>query len=92
MDTSDDRPTRGGSVDVHLDDAERNWLVRAGARELPPLGPSGMLKRLLERAMADADREAGRRAYQLEVYRVSGYAEHHPDYPNRASSDAEAAQ
>jgi hypothetical protein len=77
---------RGHSLDVHIDEAEREWLTLAGARELPRLDAGGMLRRLLERAMEEGDAAAGQRAYQLEIYRASGYAEHHPDYPNPPAS------
>jgi hypothetical protein len=41
-----------------------------------------MVAYLVERAMVASVGEDGKRAHQLEVYRASGYAEHHPDYPN----------
>jgi hypothetical protein len=69
-------------LDVRVSAAQRDWLVEAGDREQPRVDPSGMLTRLVERAMNEGAREAHRRDHQLEVYRASGYAEHHPDYPN----------
>jgi hypothetical protein len=76
---------RGGLthlLDVRISEAQRAWLVEAGKREQPSLDASRMLARLLERAMSDSENEQDRRDHQLEVYRASGYAEHHPDYPN----------
>jgi hypothetical protein len=67
---------------VRLSSAQRDWLARAGDRERPSLDAGDMLVRVLDEAMLESDREADRREYQLEIYRASGYSEHHPDYPN----------
>jgi hypothetical protein len=43
-----------------------------------------VLRRLVDEAMAEGKALAGEREHQLEVYQASGYAEHHPDYPEPA--------
>lgn len=79
-----ERDTSGKThlVDVRVSGAQRDWLLTAGERERPRLDAGQMLARLVEQAMNDCERETHRRNHQLEVYRASGYAEHHPDYPN----------
>jgi len=58
------------------------WLSKVAAEQTPPLSASTMLRRLVDEAMAESRASAGRRAEQLEIYRASGYPEHHPDYPD----------
>jgi hypothetical protein len=77
-------------LDVRVSDAQHEWLIEAGKREQPSVDPSRMLARLVERAMSDSDDAQDRRDHQLEVYRASGYAEHHPDYPNLPERPADA--
>lgn len=67
---------------VCVSGVQRDWLARAGNREKPRLGASDMIMRLVELAMSAGELEARRRDHQLEVFGASGYAEHHPDYPN----------
>jgi hypothetical protein len=67
---------------VGLNSAQLEWLSMQGAGQQPPLDATGMLTRLVERALTASEADADRRAHQLEVYRVSGWPEHHPDYPN----------
>jgi hypothetical protein len=71
---------------VTLTRAQTAWLSEMAAAERPPASPSELVRRLLDEAMAESVTAAGRRAHQLEVYRASGYSEHHPDYP-RAPRD-----
>jgi hypothetical protein len=41
-----------------------------------------MILRLIDQAIAEGQAAARRREEQLEIYRASGYPEHHPDYPD----------
>jgi hypothetical protein len=67
---------------VRLNGAQLEWLEKLGADQQPTLDASAMLTRLVEHAVAADEADQDKRAHQLEVYRVSGYPEHHPDYPN----------
>jgi hypothetical protein len=67
---------------VHLNGAQLEWLEKQAAGQEPTLDASAMLTRLVEHAVAASEVDHDKRAHQLEVYRVSGYPEHHPDYPN----------
>jgi hypothetical protein len=69
-------------VVVGLNSAQLEWLEKQGAGQQPPLDATAMLTRLVECALTASEADADRRAHQLEVYRVSGWPEHHPDYPN----------
>ena len=80
--TTDQRSARTHEVIVRLDDAQLQWLAEQGAAQQPTLDAGAMLVRLVEHARATHEADTDRRAHQLEVYRVSGYPEHHPDYPN----------
>ena len=79
---SNDTRELSGAVTISLSDAQVGWLAKRAAAETPPLSSVAMLSRLLDEAMADSKAVAGERKHQLEVYRASGYAEHHPDYPD----------
>jgi len=70
------------TVAVCLTADQLKWLEKRGAEHRPTLDAEGMVAYLVERAMVASVGEDGKRAHQLEVYRASGYAEHHPDYPN----------
>jgi hypothetical protein len=76
-------------VQVVLTDAQYFWLREAAGEEAPPLSTSQVLGRLVDQAIVAGDGAARRRAAQLEVYRASGYAEHHPDYPARAAGPSD---
>jgi hypothetical protein len=65
-----------------LSDAQLDWIRRVAAAQTPPLSATGMLRLLVDEAVEKHDKMARRREEQLEIYRASGYAEHHPDYPH----------
>jgi len=76
-------------VKVVLTDAQYFWLREAAAQEVPPLSTSQVLGRLVDQETAAVRKTAQRRASQLEIYEASGYAEHHPDYPNRSAGPSD---
>jgi hypothetical protein len=69
-------------VEVRLSDEQCAWLSEVAADHKPPLTTNEVLCQLVDQAIADGQAAALRRAEQLEIYRASGYAEHHPDYPD----------
>jgi hypothetical protein len=69
-------------VEVLLSDEQGAWLSEVAADHKPPLTTNEVLCQLVDQAIADGQAAALRRAEQLEIYRASGYAEHHPDYPD----------
>ena len=71
------------TVTVALTETQDAWLRRRAADQSPPVAPGEALRRILDEAIAASRATAERRARQLEVYRASGYPEHHPDYPSR---------
>ncbi len=71
-------------VRVILTDAHYLWLRDVAAQEMPQPTTSQVLERFIDQAIVDTGAAAQRRAEQLEIYRGSGYAEHHPDYPEVA--------
>ena len=76
-------------VKVVLSDAQYLWLRGSAADDTPPASTSRALGRLIDQAIAEERNQATRRAAQLEVYAASGYAEHHPDYPDRLSDPSD---
>jgi hypothetical protein len=78
------RDTRepSGEVTIALSDVQLGWLAKRARAELPPVSTVAMLERLVDEAMAASKSVAHEREHQLEVYRASGYPEHHPDYPD----------
>lgn len=64
-----------------MSDAQLAWLGQLAAAQDPPLSTNEMLARIVDQAIVEGQAEARRRVEQLEIYRASGYAEHHPDYP-----------
>ena len=80
--TTEDVADGTRQVAAVLSDAQLAWLSEIAARQSPPLSTKEMLGRLVDQAIADSRTTARRRADQLEIYRGSGYAEHHPDYPD----------
>lgn len=73
---------RTREVTVVLTEVQLSWLGQVAAGQTPPLSTGTMLGRLVDRAIADSQAAKRRRAEQLEIYRASGYTEHHPDYPD----------
>jgi hypothetical protein len=69
-------------VRVRLSDDRYAWLCDAAAEHKPPLGADELLRQLVDLAIAEGKAAVLRRAEQFEIYRASGYAEHHPDYPD----------
>ena len=69
-------------VQVRLSDEQYAWLSDVAADHQPPLSTNEVLSQLVDQAIAAGQAAALRRAEQLEIYRASGYAEHHPDYPD----------
>jgi hypothetical protein len=69
-------------VEVRLSDEQCAWLSEVAADHKPPLTTNEVLCQLVDQAITDGQAAALRRAEQLEIYRASGYAEHHPDYPD----------
>jgi hypothetical protein len=69
-------------VHVRLSDEQYAWLSDVAAAHKPPLSMNEVLRELVDQAIADGQAATLRRAEQLEIYRASGYAEHHPDYPD----------
>jgi hypothetical protein len=72
-----------------LSEAQLDWVRRIAAAQTPPLSATGMLRVLVDEAVERHGEMARRREDQLEIYRASGYSEHHPDYPRlpRGSTD-----
>jgi hypothetical protein len=79
--TVQERSVSTHALSVRLSNAQLRWLEERGAEQQPTRDAGGMLTLIVERALAADALTAGRRAHQLEVYRASGYPEHHPDYP-----------
>lgn len=75
-------------MQVRLSDEEYAWLSKVAADHKPPLSTNEVLPELVDQAIADGQAAALRRAEQLEIYRASGYAEHHPDYPDFPRGDS----
>jgi hypothetical protein len=75
---------------VALSDVQLAWLSKVAAEQAPPLSVNELLGRIVDDAIAQSKADARQRAERLEVYRASGYSEHHPDYPNvpREAADA----
>jgi len=69
-------------VRVRLSDDRYAWLCEAAAEHKPPLSTDELLRQLVDQAIAEGKAAVLRRAEQFEIYRASGYAEHHPDYPD----------
>lgn len=69
-------------VRVRLSDDRYAWLCDAAAEHKPPLSTDELLRQLVDQAIAEGKAAVLRRAEQFEIYRASGYAEHHPDYPD----------
>jgi hypothetical protein len=69
-------------VGVCLSDDRYAWLCDAAAEQKPPLSADELLRQLVDQAIAEGKAAVLRRAEQFEIYRTSGYAEHHPDYPD----------
>lgn len=68
-------------VFVPLTHAQASWLSETAASAHPPLSTCALVRKLLDEAIAESETAARRRTHQFEVYRASGYSEHHPDYP-----------
>lgn len=81
---STDSRERSGEVTIALSDVQLGWLAKRAAEEMPPVSTVAVLGQLVDEAMAEGRALAGEREHQLEVYQASGYAEHHPDYPEPA--------
>ena len=69
-------------LSVVLNDPQLRWLTARAAEQEPALSAGTMLGRLVDEAMVEQREESRRREERLEVYRASGYPEHHPDYPD----------
>jgi hypothetical protein len=69
-------------LDVVLSDAQMGWIQTMAAEQTPAVDMRTMLGRVVDDAMARHDEDVRRRAERLEIYRASGYSEHHPDYPH----------
>jgi hypothetical protein len=67
---------------VSLSERHARWIAIAARDQSPPISKAMMLARLLDEAISREQARERRRADQLEVYRASGYPEHHPDYPD----------
>lgn len=67
---------------VSLSARHARWIVTMARDQSPPISTTSMLGRLLDDAISCEQERARQRAEQLEVYRASGYSEHHPDYPD----------
>jgi hypothetical protein len=80
--TTEDPVEETGDIRAVLSGVQLAWLSKAAAEQAPPLSAGTMLGRLVDQAIADSDAATRRRAEQLEIYRASGYREHHPDYPD----------
>ena len=68
-------------VRVRLSDDCYAWLCDAAAEHKPPLSTDELLRQLIDQAIAEGKAAVLRRAEQFELC-ASGYAEHHPDYPD----------
>jgi hypothetical protein len=69
-------------VRVRLSDDRYAWLCDVAAEHKPPLSTDELLRQLVDQAIAEGKAAVLRRAEESEIYRASGYAEHHPDYPD----------
>ena len=66
-------------VRVRLSDDRYAWLCNVAAKHKPPLSTDELLRQLVDQAIAEGEAAVLRRAEQFEIYRASGYTEHHPD-------------
>jgi hypothetical protein len=80
------------NLEVRLDTAQHAWLRSAAEQERPPVGLADMVRLLIERGRAADDASLAHRQHQLEIYRASGFDEHHPDYPHFAASSRPAEE
>lgn len=76
-------------VTVVLTDQQYLSLREMAGEEEPPLATSDVVRRLVDQATLARHAATQRRAAQLEIYDASGYAEHHPDYPDRPEGSAD---
>jgi hypothetical protein len=77
-----DTDAASGSLRLTLRPDQLTWLAEAGGAQSPPLDAAAMLGTLVDEAMQRVDDDTQRRAERAEIYAVTGYREHHPDYPD----------
>jgi hypothetical protein len=81
---SDEEIDTGGGrrLTVTLTKPQVQWLTSSASAATPRLLPAERLVQILDEAIAASRIEERTRAHQLAIYTVSGYPEHHPDYPH----------
>jgi hypothetical protein len=67
---------------LSLSERHARWIATMARAQSPPISTMMMLERLIDEAISDEQARERQRAERLEVYRASGYPEHHPDYPD----------
>jgi hypothetical protein len=67
---------------VSLSERHVRWIATMARAQSPAINATMMLATLLDEAISRQQARERQRAERLEVYRASGYPEHHPDYPD----------